>query len=115
MTLESDSRPWGSWRVIDAGPGFQVKRIDVVPGGRLSYQTHARRSEHWCVVAGEATCTLDGEIHVLGVGESLEIPAGAAHRIANLGARPLVVVEMQWGPYLGEDDIVRLSDDYGRA
>jgi len=112
--LESDVRPWGAWQVLDAGPGWKVKRIDVVPGRRLSYQTHAHRSEHWVVVSGTATCLLDGHTVVLRVGQSVDVPRGTAHRIANLHDEDLVVIEVQRGDYLGEDDIVRLEDDYGR-
>ena len=112
--LESDVRPWGAWQVIDAGAGWKVKRLEIHPGRRLSYQTHARRSEHWAVVAGTATCVLDGATVVLGVGDSVDVPVGTAHRISNLHDEDLVVIEVQRGDYLGEDDITRLDDDYGR-
>lgn len=111
----SDVRPWGSWHVLHEAPGFKVKRIVVRPGQRLSYQTHARRAEHWTVVRGVATCTLDGATHELPVGAALDVPIGAAHRIANLHDDELEVIEVQLGDYLGEDDIVRLDDDYGRG
>ena len=112
--MESDERPWGAWYVLDEGRGYKVKRIEVHPGARLSYQTHARRAEHWTVVAGTATCVVDGETHEVGVGGSIDVPLGAPHRIANLGGAELVLIEVQNGDYLGEDDIVRLEDDYGR-
>jgi mannose-6-phosphate isomerase-like protein (cupin superfamily) len=112
--MDSDERPWGSWHVLDERPGYKVKRIEVRPGARLSYQTHARRAEHWTVVTGTATCRVDGETIELAAGESLDIPLGTPHRIANLGSDDLVVIEVQSGDYLGEDDIVRLEDDYGR-
>lgn len=111
----SAERPWGSWHVLDRGPGFKVKRIEVLPGRRLSYQTHARRSEHWLVVAGVATCVLDGETVVIGPGEHVDVARGAAHRICNEGDDLLVVIETQRGDYTGEDDIVRFEDDYDRC
>ena len=74
--LESDVRPWGAWQVIDVGSGWKVKRLEIHPGRRLSYQTHARRSEHWAVVAGTATCVLDGATMVLRVGDSVDVPVG---------------------------------------
>ena len=109
-----DERPWGNYRVIDAGDGFQVKRIEVKPGKRLSYQKHARRAEHWYVVTGQARVTLDGAEIILGPGEAVDIAIGAAHRVENPGAELLVFIEVQRGDYFGEDDIVRLQDDYGR-
>lgn len=112
--LDSDVRPWGAWQVLDEGAGWKVKRLEVHPGRRLSYQTHSRRSEHWVVVAGIATCLLDGRTVVLRAGETVDVPVGTAHRIANLHDDHLVVIEVQRGDYLGEDDIVRHDDDYGR-
>ena len=115
MVLEfSQDRPWGSWHVLDEGPGYKVKRIEVKPGQRLSYQTHEHRSEHWVVIFGIATCTIDGETFVAAPGESVDVPSGAKHRLANDGLEELVIVEVQRGAYTGEDDIVRLEDDYGR-
>ena len=111
----SDERPWGRFVSIDHGAGYQVKRIEVLAAKRLSYQTHAHRAEHWLVVRGEALVTLDGEDHPLTAGDSIDIPVGSAHRMANPGPETLVFIEIQRGDYLGEDDIVRLSDDYGRA
>lgn len=111
----SETRPWGSWHVLDEGAGYKVKRIEVEPGCRLSYQRHEQRSEHWYVVQGTATCTIDGETVVLQVGDQLDVELGQAHRIANLGDERLLVVEVQRGSYTGEDDIVRLEDDYGRT
>lgn len=109
-----DERPWGSFTVIDRGENYQVKRIEVLPGKRLSYQRHARREEHWTVVRGRALFTLDDAERTVFVGESVDIPVGAAHRVENPGDELLVFIEVQRGPYLGEDDIERLSDDYGR-
>lgn len=112
---ESSQRPWGSYTVLTEGDGFKVKTIDVQPGQRLSYQKHSRRAEHWFVVAGEGLVTLDGDTVEVHTGEAIDIPRGAAHRIQNTGPTPLVFVEVQHGDYFGEDDIVRLEDDYGRS
>ena len=109
-----DYRPWGSFTILDEGAGYKVKRIEVLPGGRLSYQKHARRIEHWMVVQGEARFTLDGAERIVRVGETADIPIGALHRVENPGPDPLIFIEIQRGDYLGEDDIVRVSDDYGR-
>ena len=114
-THEHEQRPWGSYTVLDQGATHKVKRIVVAPGKRLSYQLHGRRSEHWFVVAGNAVVTLDGEdISVPTLG-AIDIPRGAAHRIANAGPELLVFIEVQHGDYFGEDDIVRLEDDFGRS
>lgn len=115
MAAESAERPWGSWVTIDEAAGYKVKRIHVHPGQRLSYQTHAHRSEHWVVIFGIATCQVDGETIVVGPGESIDVDLGAAHRIANNHAEELVIIEVQHGAYTGEDDICRLEDDYGRT
>jgi mannose-6-phosphate isomerase len=112
--MDSADRPWGSWHVLDVGQGYKVKRIEVSPGHRLSYQTHAQRSEHWCVVRGTATCLVDGETIEVSLGETLDVPCGVAHRISNVHDDDLTIIEIQRGTYLGEDDIVRLDDDYGR-
>ncbi|MGZ5398525.1 MAG: phosphomannose isomerase type II C-terminal cupin domain [Nocardioides sp.] len=113
-TRAREATPWGSWQVLDVGRGYKVKRIQVRPQGRLSYQTHAYRSEHWVVVVGLATCTIDGVVVLAGPGESVDVGQGAAHRLANQGDEELVVLEVQRGSYTGEDDICRLEDDYGR-
>ncbi len=114
---EHSERPWGSYTVLaEAGDsGFKVKTIEVHPGQRLSYQRHARRAEHWFVVAGEGVVTLDGESVKVRRGDAVDIQLGVAHRIQNTGTTPLVFVEVQHGDYFDEDDIVRLDDDYGRA
>ena len=112
--MDSAERPWGSWHVLDIGQGYKVKRIEVRPGHRLSYQTHDQRCEHWCVVRGTATCVIDGETVTVRLGETLDVPIGTAHRISNLQDDDLTIIEIQRGTYLGEDDIVRLQDDYGR-
>lgn len=108
------SRPWGSWTVLVKGAGFQVKTIEVLPGRRLSLQSHEHRSEHWVVVEGEALVERDGETLVLRAGESTFIPARMRHRLANAGSKPLVIVEVAVGGYLGEDDITRYEDDWAR-
>lgn len=109
-----DERPWGSFTVLDEGEGYKVKRIEVLPGKRLSYQKHARRSEHWFVVQGAAKVTLDGAEVIIKTGETVDIPVGTAHRVENPGNELTIFIEIQQGDYLGEDDIVRLEDDFGR-
>ncbi|MDI6910903.1 phosphomannose isomerase type II C-terminal cupin domain [Nocardioides sp.] len=112
---ESDARPWGSWEVLDEGLGYKAKRLVVRPHQRLSYQTHAYRAEHWVVVSGRATCVINGVVRQARAGDYVDVPVGAAHRLMNEHDEPLVVIEVQRGLYTGEDDIVRLEDDYGRA
>jgi mannose-6-phosphate isomerase len=108
-------RPWGSYLVVDEGIGHKTKRLTVSAGCRLSYHRHQHRAEHWFVVSGVADATIEGDIVRLVEGNSLDIPSGCAHRVANTGAEELVLVEVQTRVYLGEDDIQRLADDYGRA
>lgn len=110
-----DRRPWGTFTVLDEGENYKVKRIEVLPGKRLSYQKHAQRAEHWMVVAGKARVTLNDQEIILGVGETVDIPIGAAHRVENPQDEALVFIEIQRGSYLGEDDIVRLQDDFNRV
>jgi mannose-6-phosphate isomerase len=110
-----DRRPWGTFTVLDEGPDFKVKRIEVLPGKRLSYQKHSQRAEHWVIVRGTAKVTLDDREIYVSSGEAIDIPLGAAHRVENPGSEMLVFIEVQRGTYLGEDDIVRLQDDYGRT
>jgi mannose-6-phosphate isomerase len=112
---EFDRRPWGSYTVLEEDRGFKVKRIEVRPGKRLSYQKHAQRAEHWFVVEGTAKVTLDDKEITVRAGEAIDIPIGAAHRVENPGEENLVFIEVQRGSYLGEDDIVRLQDDFGRT
>jgi mannose-1-phosphate guanylyltransferase/mannose-6-phosphate isomerase len=107
-------RPWGYYRGIHEGEGFQVKRLTVKPGGRLSLQKHFKRSEHWTVVQGVARVTRDHETFLLRANESTYIPLGAVHRLENPGDSEMTLIEVQCGSYLGEDDIVRIDDDYGR-
>jgi mannose-1-phosphate guanylyltransferase/mannose-6-phosphate isomerase len=109
------ARPWGSYETIGDGARFQVKRIIVDPGETLSLQMHYHRSEHWVVVRGSAEVTVGDKVSILQENESTYIPAGTTHRLANPGKVPLELVEIQCGPYLGEDDIVRFDDQYGRA
>jgi mannose-1-phosphate guanylyltransferase/mannose-6-phosphate isomerase len=109
------SRPWGSYKGIDIGDRFQVKHIMVKPGGRLSLQMHHKRAEHWIVVQGTARVTCDDKVFTLHENESTFIPLGAKHRLENMGKEPLHLIEVQCGSYLGEDDIVRFDDVYGRV
>ena len=112
---EFDRRPWGTYEVLDEGDLFKVKRIEVLSGKRLSYQKHSKRAEHWFVVAGEAKVTLDDRDIKVPAGQAIDIPIGSAHRVENEGTETLVFIEVQRGTYLGEDDIVRLQDDFGRV
>lgn len=114
VSLPTDSRPWGSFTVLDLAQGYQVKRLEVIPGGRLSLQYHEHRREHWAVVQGCADVVLGDRQFQLGLGESIDIPARMPHRLSNSGTVPLILIEVQLGAYLGEDDIIRLQDDYGR-
>lgn len=113
--IPENIRPWGRYDLLDEGAGFKVKRITVSPGKRLSYQSHARRSERWVVAMGVARATIDGRVSEAVVGEVVIVPVGAKHRVENPGVEPLVFIEVQIGEYLGEDDIVRHEDDFGRA
>jgi mannose-6-phosphate isomerase len=115
VTHAHDERPWGTFTVLDDQPDHKVKRMVVRSGKRLSYQRHAHRSEHWFVVAGAGQVTLDGVIRDVGPGDAVDVAVGVAHRIENPGAEDLVFVEVQHGASFGEDDIVRLEDDYGRV
>src|SRR4051812_31832745 len=113
--MEYDERPWGNYQVLDEGATYKVKRIVVHPGKRLSLQSHTQRAEHWVIVAGSARATRDDETIDLAPRETIDIPTGAVHRLENVGADPLVMIEVQHGDYLGEDDIVRYQDDFGRT
>jgi mannose-1-phosphate guanylyltransferase/mannose-6-phosphate isomerase len=108
-------RPWGYYESIDLGERFQVKRIVVQPGGTLSLQKHHHRAEHWVVVRGTAEVTIGPDIKSVHENESVYIPIGAVHRLANRGRIPLELIEVQTGSYLGEDDIVRIDDVYKRT
>jgi mannose-6-phosphate isomerase len=113
--VEHADRPWGTYTVLLEAEDFKVKTIEVHPGQRLSYQRHSRRSEHWFVVGGAGVVTVDGTSVQVRRGDAVDVALGAAHRIQNTGNVPLVFVEVQHGDYFGEDDIVRLDDDYGRS
>jgi len=108
-------RPWGSFKTLKAGERFQVKQITVKPGAALSLQYHRRRAEHWVVVAGRAKVWRGDEVFYLNANESTYIPVGTKHRLENVGEGLLHIIEVQSGDYLGEDDIVRLEDLYGRT
>jgi mannose-6-phosphate isomerase len=113
--IEEEDRPWGSFHTLEEGPGYKVKRLVVLPGQRLSLQKHRHRSEHWVVVAGTATVTNGTRVLRLARRACTVIPQQAWHRIENRGRTPVVVIEVQHGAYLGEDDIIRKQDDYGRV
>jgi mannose-1-phosphate guanylyltransferase len=112
--MNTEERPWGNYRVIHREPGIQVKRIEVKPGLRFSLQKHQKRSERWIVLSGKGVATLGERQISVEPGAFLEVPCGEVHRMQNTGLRPLAFVEVQFGDYLGEDDIVRLHDDFGR-
>lgn len=112
---DKDTRPWGTWEVIDSGNGFCVKKICVTPGNILSLQLHHFRAEHWVIVEGQAVVTLGEEKIVRKANESVYIPAELKHRIANDSDKNVVFIEIQTGDNLDENDIVRFEDSYGRA
>jgi mannose-6-phosphate isomerase len=114
MPLERDERPWGRYEVLVDDLDHKVKQIVVKSGMRLSYQVHARRSEHWFIVRGAGVVTLDEAKVEVAPGTAIDIPLGVSHRIENTGVDDLVLIEVQHGDYFGEDDIVRLEDDFGR-
>lgn len=114
-TLPRDYRPWGWYESLVVGPRFQVKRIVVHPGAALSLQSHHHRSEHWIVVEGTAKVTIDDKVQLVSENQSVYIPLGAVHRMENPGKLPLTLIEVQTGPYLGEDDIIRYDDIYARG
>jgi len=115
ITPMFEERPWGSFTILDEADNFKAKRIEVLPGKRLSYQRHSKRAEHWFVVSGTAKVTLNGEEILVNAGNAVDIPTGTAHRVENPGTERLVFVEIQTGSYFGEDDIERLDDDFGRV
>ncbi len=108
-------RPWGYYQDVDAAERYRVKQIVVKPGSKLSLQKHFHRSEHWVVVKGTAEVTVGDDVRSVHENESVYIPIGSLHRLANPGKIPLELIEVQVGSYLGEDDIVRLDDAYGRG
>ena len=113
--LETGERPWGKYYVLEDESSYKLKRIEVNPGHRLSYHYHHHRQEFWTVVEGEAVVVLDDQEISVKYGESIHIPQGSKHRIENRSTELLVFVEVQTGTYFGEDDIVRLQDDYART
>ena len=110
-----DHRPWGWFETIGSGDRFQVKRIHVDPGAALSLQSHLHRAEHWVVVQGTAQVTVDGTVGLVAENQSIYVPLGAVHRLENTGRVPVVLIEVQTGAYLGEDDIIRYEDRYARS
>jgi mannose-6-phosphate isomerase len=110
----TEERPWGKFEILVDNDNCKVKRITVYPNGRLSYQYHHKRSEVWTIVSGIATMTLDDKISDYIYGETILIPQGTKHRVENKGFDDLVFIEVQHGSYFGEDDIVRIEDDYNR-
>jgi mannose-1-phosphate guanylyltransferase/mannose-6-phosphate isomerase len=110
-----ETRPWGRFEVLADEPDYKAKKIFIDPGGRLSYQSHTRRSEHWVIISGRAEVTLNEKKTLLDPGQSVHIPLGAKHRIRNAGSGTLIFIEVQTGEYFGEDDIVRYLDDYNRV
>jgi mannose-6-phosphate isomerase len=107
--------PWGTWCVLEDEADFKVKRVNILQGKRLSYQKHFKRDEHWQIVRGAARVTLNGEESLLNPGDYIVIERQKLHRIENIGTEVLVFIEIQRGEYFGEDDIVRMEDDYGRV
>ena len=112
--MNSETRPWGRYEVIEESATHKVKSIFVAPGKRLSYQRHKFRAEHWFIVSGTADVTVDGKVTRMSAGESIDIAIGSLHRIHNVGNDEVIFIEVQTGTYFGEDDIVRLEDDFGR-
>jgi mannose-6-phosphate isomerase len=114
LYAEKEERPWGRYFVLHDEPNYKLKRIEVEPNQRLSYQYHSKRSEAWTIVAGTAQITINDELFIKEKGETVLISLGAKHRIANNSNELLVFIEVQTGEYFGEDDIIRIEDDYSR-
>ena len=114
MTLEYTLRPWGEYKKLFQESSVWVKRVEVKPGHRLSLQRHLRRSEKWIIVTGTAKAEVEGLEHILSAGSVIDIPVGSVHRLANIGNDDVVFIEVACGNYLGEDDIIRIQDDYHR-
>lgn len=112
--LEKENRPWGNFFVIHDQKNYKIKRIEINPGKRLSYQYHHKRSESWIIIQGNPLITLDNNVRRYNEGETVLIPAGVKHRIENTGKQDIILIEVQTGTYFGEDDIIRLKDDYNR-
>jgi len=115
MTLLTENRPWGSYTILDESPVHKTKRIEVLPGQRLSYQSHQKRDELWLIIEGDAVVTLNDVEHQLSYGKKIEIKAGEKHRVENRSDKIMKFIEIQTGTYFGEDDIVRYQDDYARV
>ena len=115
ISIECEERPWGRFFVIHDEPQYKLKRIEVESGERLSYQYHQKRSEAWTIVKGIGTITLDGVVKEYSKGQTINIPKGVKHRIENKGKEKIIFIEVQTGTYFGEDDIVRVEDDYNRS
>ena len=115
ISIESEERPWGRFFVLHDETTYKLKRIEVDPGGRLSYQYHHKCSEAWTIVEGVGSITLDADIKGYSTGETVLIPQGVKHRIENKGEQKVIFIEFETGTYFGEDDIVRIEDDYNRA
>lgn len=111
----TEERPWGSFTTLEEGSGYKIKRIEVKPGHRISLQMHYHRSEHWIIVSGTAKVICGENIEILQSNQSTYVPQCTLHRLENPGVIPLVIIEVQNGEYLGEDDIVRFQDDYART
>lgn len=114
MTAQHD-KPWGNYNILFAGDDFQVKRVEISPGSRLSLQKHSKRAEKWIVVAGSGIATVGKKKIAVKRESVVQIAVNEVHRLHNTGKKPLVVIEVQYGDYLGEDDILRLEDDFGRV
>jgi len=114
-SIEKEERPWGRFFVIHDEKKYKLKRIEVDSGGRLSYQYHKKRSETWTIIEGEALVTLDDKIFNYRAGDTILIPQGIKHRVENKGNNTLIFIEVQTGTYFGEDDIIRIEDDYNRS
>jgi mannose-6-phosphate isomerase len=115
ISIEREERPWGRFFVLHDEPNYKLKRIEVDPGGRLSYQYHHKRAEAWTIVEGIGTITLDGAVNEYSSGQTILIFQGVKHRIENKTIDKVVFIEVQTGSYFGEDDIVRIEDDYNRV
>ena len=115
ICIESEERPWGRFFVIHDESNYKIKRIEIEPGERLSYQYHNKRSEAWTIVEGTGIITLNGQKKEYSKGETVLIPQGTKHRIKNKDQKKLILIEVQPGSYFGEDDIVRIEDDYNRT
>jgi mannose-6-phosphate isomerase-like protein (cupin superfamily) len=116
MSAANDvERPWGRYRILDEGSGFQLKRLTINPGAAISSQSHRHRSEHWIVAVGTALVTVDGAVETLNPGDTSDVAVGAVHRIQNETDDVIEVIEVQYGEHLAEDDITRYEDMYGRA